>query len=203
MKGTSISNSDVKALILKETFKLLLVRNPESITVTDLESAIGFTRGSIFYHMKNKKDVIEKAMSTHLFSSFNPYFPINSIHINTLKQYIEEKTNHLLSIYKWLEEEGIRLNIGTTYFHILSQLEVYYPQLSELMFDMREKDKQQWEKILNMAIVNGEIKTDINIKQLANVFCDSYTGYLVYDFRQKQDTRNSSLYFLYELIKLK
>lgn len=203
MKGTSISNSDVKALILKETFKLLLVRNPESITVTDLESAIGFTRGSIFYHMKNKKDVIEKAMSTHLFSSFNPYFPINSIHINTLKQYVEEKINHLLSIYKWLEEEDIQLNIGTSYFHILSQLEVYYPQLSELMFDMREKDKQQWEKILNMAIVNGEIKTDINIKQLANVFCDSYTGYLVYDFRQKQDTRNSSLYFLYELIKLK
>lgn len=49
MKDTSISNSDVKALILKETFKLLVVQNPESITVTDFESAIGFTRGSIFF----------------------------------------------------------------------------------------------------------------------------------------------------------
>ena len=203
MKGTSISNSDVKSLILKETFKLLLVRNPESITVTDLESALGFSRGSIFYHLKNKNDVIEKAMSAHLFSSFNPYFPINSMRIHSLWQYIEEKINHLLSIYKWLEAEGIQLNIGTTFFHILSQLEVYHPQFSELMFDMRDKDKQQWEKILNMALTSGEIKTDIDIKQLASIFCDSYTGYLIYDFGRKQNTTNSSLYSLYELIKQK
>lgn len=48
MKDAYIPHYDVKSLILKETFKMLLVRNPESITVAELESAIGFTRGSIF-----------------------------------------------------------------------------------------------------------------------------------------------------------
>lgn len=203
MKGTSICHYDVKSLILKETFKLLLVRNPESITVTDLESAIGLTRGSIFYHMKNKKEIIELAMSTYLCSSFNLYFPINSLHINTLKQYIEAKINHLSDICRWLETESIHVNIGTTFFHILSQLEVCHPEFSELMFDMQEKDKQQWEKVLNMAMAKREIETDMDIKQLASVFCDSYTGYLIYDFGRKQDTRNNSLYSLYELIKRK
>lgn len=55
-------------------------------------------------------------------------------------------------------------------FHILSQLEVCHPEFSELMFDMREKDKQQWEKILNMAVANREIETAMDIKQLASVF---------------------------------
>ena len=165
MKDAYIPHYDVKSLILKETFKMLLVRNPESITVAELESAIGFTRGSIFYHMKNKKEIIELAMSTHLCSSFNPYFPVNSLHIKTLKQYIEAKINHL--------------------------------------FDMGEKDKQQWEKILNMAVANREIETAMDIKQLASVFCDSYTGYLIHDFGQRQDIHNNSLYSLYELIKRK
>lgn len=55
MKDAYIPHYDVKSLILKETFKMLLVRNPESITVAELESAIGFTRGSIFYHMKIRR----------------------------------------------------------------------------------------------------------------------------------------------------
>ncbi len=203
MKSTCVPHYDVKSLILKETFKLLLVRNPESITVTDLESAIGFSRGSIFYHMKSKKEIIEKAISTHLFSSFNPYFPVNSLHIHTLKQYIEEKINHLSGICRWLETEGVHLNIGTTFFHILSQLEICHPQFSELIFDMRDKDQQQWEKILNMAVANREIETDMDIKQLAGVFCDSYTGYLIYDFGRKKDLHSNSLYSLYELIRRK
>ena len=111
MKDAYIPHYDVKSLILKETFKMLLVRNPESITVAELESAIGFTRGSIFYHMKNKKEIIELAMSTHLCSSFNPYFPVNSLHIKTLKQYIEAKINHLSGICRWMETEGIHVNI--------------------------------------------------------------------------------------------
>ena len=203
MKDAYIPHYDVKSLILKETFKMLLVRNPESITVAELESAIGFTRGSIFYHMKNKKEIIELAMSTHFCSSFNPYFPVNSLHIKTLKQYIEAKINHLSGICRWMETEGIHVNIGTTFFHILSQLEVCHPEFSELMFDMREKDKQQWEKILNMAVANREIETAMDIKQLASVFCDSYTGYLIHDFGQRQDIHNNSLYSLYELIKRK
>lgn len=204
MKSTSTPHyKDVKAFILKETFKLVLVRNQENITVADIESAVGFTRGAIFYYMKNKKEVIEQAISSHLFSSFNPYFPINSLHINTLNQYIEAKINHLSGIYRWLEADGIHINIGTCFFHILSQLEVYHPEFSKLMFDMREKDKLQWEAILTMAVANKEVETDMNVKQLASAFCDSYTGYLIYDFGQKQDTQSNSLYFLYNLIKRK
>lgn len=120
MKSTSTPHyKDVKAFILKETFKLVLVRNQENITVADIESAVGFTRGAIFYYMKNKKEVIEQAISSHLFSSFNPYFPINSLHINTLNQYIEAKINHLSGIYRWLEADGIHINYRNLLFPYL------------------------------------------------------------------------------------
>lgn len=204
MKSTSASHcKDVKAFILKETFKLVLVRNLEKITVADIEAAVGFTRGSIFYHMKNKEEIIEQAIFTHLFSSFNPYFPINSLHIETLKQYIETKINHLASISHWLDKENIRINIGTTFFHILSRLENYHPEFSELMLDMQKKDKQQWEAIITMAITSREVETIMDIKQLTVLFSDLYAGCLLYDFKRKRDMQNNSLYSLYDLIKRK
>lgn len=205
MKSTPIPRykKDVKALILKETFKLLLTRNLKNITIADMEMVTGVTRGAIFYHMKNKKEVIEQAIFTHLFTSFNPYFPINSLYTDTLGQYITAKIGHLTNISLWLDKEDIHVNIGSTFFNLLSQLEECHPGCSELIQDMQKKDRLRWETIIGKAVSGGEVETAMDIKRLATVFNDSYTGFLLYEFGQKQDMQDNCLYVLYDLIRRK
>jgi|GEM_PF-3899028 hypothetical protein len=205
MKSTPIPRykKDVKALILKETFKLLLTRNLKNITIADMEMVTGMTRGAIFYHMKNKKEVIEQAIFTHLFTSFNPYFPINSLYTDTLGQYITAKIGHLANISLWLDKENIHVNIGSTFFNLLSQLEECHPGCSELIQDMQKRDRLRWETIIGKAVSEGEVETAMDIKRLATVFNDSYTGFLLYEFGQKQDMQDNCLYVLYDLIRRK
>lgn len=61
---------DTRELILSQTYKLLFVYNWEAITIEQIESSIGRTRGAIFYFFKNKNQLFNSVINERFFSKF-------------------------------------------------------------------------------------------------------------------------------------
>lgn len=57
-------------LILDKTYKLLFIYNWEAITIEQIESSIGRTRGAIFYFFKNKSILFNSIIEERFLSKF-------------------------------------------------------------------------------------------------------------------------------------
>lgn len=62
---------DTRELILSQTYKLLFVYNWEAITIEQIESSIGKTRGAIFYFFKNKSELFNSIILERFLSKFD------------------------------------------------------------------------------------------------------------------------------------
>lgn len=61
---------NTREFILDETYRLLFVHNWEAITIEQIESSIGKTRGAIFYFFKNKKVLFNTIISERFLCKF-------------------------------------------------------------------------------------------------------------------------------------
>lgn len=61
---------DTRELILSQTYQLLFVYNWEAITIEQIESSIGRTRGAIFYFFKNKNELFNSIINERFLSKF-------------------------------------------------------------------------------------------------------------------------------------
>ena len=61
---------DTRELILSQTYKLLFVYNWEAITIEQIESSIGRTRGAIFYFFKNKNELFNSVILERFLCKF-------------------------------------------------------------------------------------------------------------------------------------
>lgn len=62
---------DTRELILSQTYKLLFVYNWEAITIEQIESSIGKTRGAIFYFFKNKSELFNSIILERFLRKFD------------------------------------------------------------------------------------------------------------------------------------
>lgn len=199
------TKKDSKNFILKEAFKLFTVKNFEKVTLADIESKTNFCRGTILYHIKNKENLFINVINEFFFSSLNLYYPISSNKVQSVKEYIRLKRNHLSSIDLWFYNEKISINPSCAFFNILSQANQYYPQFTKKMSTFLKEDYDNWMRIIELGILTRELKPTINPQKVVQVFQNLYIGsYLGSTFESNTSLSDhiESLHTIYEIIKL-
>lgn len=135
-----------REIILKEAFKLFLQRNVEKVTVPDIEKATGVQRGAIFYHFKDKEALFIEVVDKYFFSELNIFYPLDPNGLSSFEEYIKQKNKHLDYIKNWFLQENLILNPYTSFFHLCSQANLYYPTFKNEMFRLLNMDKLYWQK---------------------------------------------------------
>ncbi len=65
-----MAKNNTRDLILDKTYRLLFIYNWEAITIEQIESSIGRTRGAIFYFFKNKSQLFNSVINERFLSKF-------------------------------------------------------------------------------------------------------------------------------------
>lgn len=65
-----MAKNNTRDLILDKTYRLLFIYNWEAITIEQIESSIGRTRGAIFYFFKNKSELFNSIINERFLSKF-------------------------------------------------------------------------------------------------------------------------------------
>ena len=153
---------DTRDFIIEEAYKLFLNHSYEAVSISMISDAIGFTKGALYHHFKNKEELYRAVIDKH--------FPITSLSVDVDKISMEEYTSlcieHTHKILKAIfgnEETFIPVN----YLSLIADCFRHYEGFSENKAKVMDKAVQDVEAILKNAIKRGEIRSDINIKVVA------------------------------------
>ncbi len=163
-----------KERIIEEAFKLFLTHNYEKVSVTDLEQAIGKTRGAIFYFFKHKEEIFNEVIDTYMIKTQNPSKKFNFDEDVSLEQFIHLYINRINTTMSKMLSLSV-VNIYKGYFSLYMQASRIYPNFAEIMTQNSVEEVNLWERVISRAIQSKEIK-EVNTRQYATLFRSCFLG---------------------------
>lgn len=175
----SKKTDETKIRILEGAFKLFLKQSYETVTVPDLEQAIGFTRGAIFYHYPSKEDLYKAVVDYYIIRIHNQDFEFKyPLGCTSLKEFIHHYVNGVETVIKKSQQIGIE-NIHKEYYSFIFDAVHHYVGLEEKLNDTFAREMDFWKHIVQKAYDNKEIRQDVNVNDVAQHFRYIYSGLLV------------------------
>ena len=156
---------NTKEFIIDEAFKLFLNHSYEAVSISDISKAIGFTKGALYHHFKNKeelfKSVIDKYVHIHEFDA-----DVDTI---SLEEYIELTVAQADKIIRHLFSFSLVFK-PINFMSLISDAFRHYPGYSELKGEFISNEIAKTKRVLENAIQRGEIRNDINPSLIATNF---------------------------------
>jgi len=153
---------DTRDFIIDEAYKLFLSHSYEAVSISVISEAIGFTKGALYHHFKNKEELFRAVIDKH--------FPVTSIMVDvdntSLKEYTTlciEHTHKILKAIFGNEEKFILVN----YLSLIADCFRHYEGFTENKAHVIEDAVKSAEIIIRNAIKRGEVRKDIKIQVVA------------------------------------
>ncbi|MBW8324717.1 MAG: TetR family transcriptional regulator [Prolixibacteraceae bacterium] len=186
-----------KERIVEEAFKLFLNHNFEKVSISDLEQAVGKTRGAIFYFFKNKEELFNEVIDTYMIKTQNPSEKFNVDSNVSLEQFIYLYINGINTTMSKMLSLSV-VNIYKGYFSLYMQASRIYPNFNEIMTQNSIEELNLWEKVIHQAVQSKEIK-EVNTRHYATLFRSCFLG-LAFDRCLSYGLNTEELLVLYQNI---
>ena len=160
-----------------EAFKLFLSKPFEAVSIADIEEASGMTRGAITYYAKDKIGLFYSVVKHYFVDTQNLKQKIVKSEFGSLKDFIEayvdgcqETMNRFSDVDKTVQ------NASRAYATLVLQICKYFPELHSQYLENRNQEIIIWIGVLQRAIENKEIRSDIDIMNTARNFMNLFYG---------------------------
>ena len=160
-----------------EAFKLFLSKPFEAVSIADIEEASGMTRGAITYYAKDKIGLFYSVVKHYFVDTQNLKQKIVKSEFGSLKDFIEayvdgcqETMNSFSDVDKTVQ------NASRAYATLVLQICKYFPDLHSQYLENRNQEIIIWIGVLQRAIENKEIRSDIDIMNTARNFMNLFYG---------------------------
>ncbi len=153
-------------LILEKTFKLLLIKGFDAVSITDIQHATGLSRGLLYHYYKNKEDLFIQVTEKYFIETFD--FDVRKVTDLTVFEFIDfmfkrfGRIEHaILDIVKNTNDiQGVTmLNYHFLFYQVMQRDAIFRNRYQATI----EKEKIGWENALKNSITKKEIKSDTNI----------------------------------------
>lgn len=153
---------ETREFIIDEAYKLFLNHSYEAVSISVISDAIGFTKGALYHHFKNKEELFRAVIDTH--------FPLQTVVVDraniSLKEYTNVCINHTEEILRALftdDQEFIPVNYLSLIADCFRHYEGFIEQKNQVLTDFIN----QTEEILRNAIKRGEVRENIDVPVIA------------------------------------
>ncbi len=153
---------DTREYIIDEAYKLFLNHSYEAVSISMISEAIGFTKGALYHHFRNKEELFRDVIDKH--------FPLQTVTVDmetiSLKDYTRVCISHTQKILEALfadEKEFIPVN----YLSLIADCFRHYEGFAEQKNQVIDDFISQAETIIRNAIKRGEVRDDIDVQVIA------------------------------------
>lgn len=148
---------NTKEFIIDEAFKLFLQRSYEAVSISDISQAIGFTKGALYHHFKNKEELFV--------SVIDKYIRIVALDVNIdslrLEDYIKLSIEQTEKIFRTLFQHSMTFS-PINYISLIADAFRHYPGYAENRGNFINGEIDKTKQVLENAISAGEIRGDID-----------------------------------------
>ena len=172
-----MNKNNRKEQLYHEAFKLFLSKPFEAVSIADIEEASGMTRGAITYYAKDKLGLFYSVVKHYLVDTQNLKQKINKTEFVSLKEFLEEYVNCCQETMNRFSDVDKKVqNASRAYASLILQICKYFPDLHAQYLENRNQEIIMWIGILQKAIENKEIRSDIDIMNTARNFMNIFYG---------------------------
>ena len=201
-RSVCIIMSDTREFIIDQAYRLFLSRSYEAVSISEISKAIGFTKGAMYHHFKNKEELFKAVINKYL--PIEKYFaPIEDL---TLKEYIENSIQTANEIIHNIFGNNLGF-IPLSYLSLFIDAFRHYPDYAKDKEQLIQGELRKISFIITKSIEKGEIREDINPDFMAMNFLSLSTGMagnLVQNYSPKMaiDMLRNQFYELYKIMKV-
>jgi AcrR family transcriptional regulator len=164
-----------KQLILKEAFALFLSLSYKEVTIKRILNATGISKGAFYHHFESKEELFTSVIEQFFFgaASDENYHPSAGMaFIENMDLYIDTKEKAFDYFNKYLGIENKEVN----FFMFIAQAIRHLPEVRDKVTRFMDNERKTLLKILEIAIKNGEARTDLDINQMAELLIVAFDG---------------------------
>ena len=167
--------------IIDRAFGVFVKMNYEKASITTLAKACGLTKTGIVYYFPHKLDLFMAVVDKYVLQIHKPANKF-SVPVGTLagfiEQYVEGVAVAMKRITELLNDGNNPYNCSANfyYFHFLSQVRMYYPDIANKIDDLFRQDYEMWAQVIGMAKESGEIKDNVDVWKTATMFRQMFLG---------------------------
>lgn len=163
---------NTKEFIIDEAFKLFLDHSYEAVSISQISNAIGFTKGALYHHFKNKEELFKCVVDKYL------YIPDAIVDVETisLSEYIQQTSSEAEKITKKMFSFTLVFS-AINYISLFTDAFRHYPGFAESKGEFINKEIEKTKKVLENAVKSGEIRNDINTSLVATNFFSINMGF--------------------------
>ncbi|MDO4160482.1 MAG: helix-turn-helix domain-containing protein [Prevotellaceae bacterium] len=172
-----MNKNNRKEQLYHEAFKLFLSKPFEAVSITDIEDASGMTRGAITYYAKDKMGLFYSVVKHYFVDTQNLKHKIAKTEFGSLKEFIDAYVNGCQeTMARFGDVDKSVQNASRAYIALILQICKYFPDLHAQYLENRNQEIIMWIGVLQKAIENNEIKSDIDIMNTARNFMNIFYG---------------------------
>lgn len=172
-----MNKNNRKERLYAAAFKLFLTKRYDAVSITDIEKESGMTRGAIVYYGKDKKGLFYDVLRHYLVDSQNLDFKLGKGDFKSLGDFIEEYVRSCQETMNRFHQIDVTIENGSrAYMALILQVCDYFPDLHEQYLENRNKELLKWIEIIQMAIGNKEVRSDIDVITTAKIFMSIFYG---------------------------
>ncbi len=191
--------------ILRKAVELFAIQGYDNTTISDLQEELDMGRGTMYFHFKNKEDLLRKVMN-HYFLDPKENILLNMSDNIEVPDMINSLLTYLDSLKEALETLEYKDIINTS--NVMMLMYSAYSRFD----DMARKAKRLyqveyglWKRAIENSIKKGDVRSDVPIEIVANMFThlkDSYDPGL---HSRKMDFSSFPIAYncLFDMIKVK
>jgi AcrR family transcriptional regulator len=150
--------------IIQVSIELISRRGVLGLTIKNISEAIGISEPAIYRHFDNKSAIILGIVSV-LSDSFDEEFNLNSEKmdaVNKIKSIFNNLTSHFIE------------NPALTAIVFSEEIFNNEIEADKIILNMMEKKQQKLIDVLTTGQTNGDIRTDLDAKQLSLIIIGSF-----------------------------
>ena len=191
-----------KEKILEEAFKLFLKKGYSEVSISVVQEELGIGRATLYYYFKSKEDLFKTVIDHYIIKYMESSLQIEPD--ATVADMIESRIRLIIAQRDILLQSN---NPNLTFFNLTSIKFIAllkYEDYRKKLESFRNKTIELWKMAINNSIRNKEIKEDVNVDVLSELFANvkvSYESNFNNLIKVKDGSFIQSYFYLYELIK--
>jgi AcrR family transcriptional regulator len=163
--------SDARDFIINKAACLFIANSYEAVSISDISNAIGFTKGALYHHFKNKEELFKAVIDKHLIIQEIEFDEENGTLLQFNKVCLLNASNSL----QRLVSNAPRFEI-INYMSLIADGFRRYPGFADKRMKFMNDETEKIKRILNNAIEKLEIRSDIDTTYIAQIYFSMMLG---------------------------
>lgn len=171
--------TDTRNEIIEKAFLLFLKKGFKAVKLTDIEKAVGITKGTFYYHFSSKEEVVKEGLNRY-YAMIDSQRTQEFEHISTLREYVDLTIKKLQGIHNYSAKSFDYEIPEILCLSLIVEVIALYPDLKKVVLASKILRLSKLEQLILEAKKRGELRDDLDTSVLARNLLNISAGVINY-----------------------